>query len=217
MVYEYVATSYAMASALYTDRDACATLETQFAKLQEEALAQFETDDIDRSQVRLENIAEARYEGQGYELRIDVGSGAIDKDWIDAMKATFHDIHEREYSRRFEDADVQIANVRVRAVGLMPGLDAPKVKKGKGAPPAGALKLKADAWFRVNGKLKKVKTAFYERTELVAGNVIEGPAIITQFDSTTVVPPGFSCKVDPVGNLVVTYSKAVQQAAERGH
>jgi hypothetical protein len=31
------------------------------------------------------------------------------------------------------------------------------------------------------------------------------------------VPPGFSCKVDPVGNLVVTYSKAVQQAAERGH
>jgi 5-oxoprolinase (ATP-hydrolysing) len=206
-----------MASALYTDSAACAALEAQFAKLQEEAIAQFETDDIDRSQVRLENIAEARYEGQGYELRIDVGTGTIDKAWIDAMKSTFHDIHEREYSRRFEDADVQIANVRVRAVGLMPGLDAPKVKKGKGAPPAGALKLKADAWFRVNGKLKKVKTAFYERTELVAGNVIEGPAIITQFDSTTVVPPGFSCKVDPVGNLVVTYSKAVQQAAERGH
>ena len=116
--------------------------------------------------------------------------GAIDAAWIDAMKAAFHDIHEREYSRRFEDADVQIANVRVRAVGLMPGLDAPQVKKGKAAPPAGALKLTADAWFRVNGKLKKVETAFYERTELVAGNVIEGPAIITQFDSTTRRPAG---------------------------
>ena len=215
MVYEYAATSYAMASALYVDAAARKTLTKQFKKLEAEARAQFKHDGV--KDVRYEHIAEARYEGQGYELRIDVGSGAIDATWIDAMKAAFHDIHEREYSRRFEDADVQIANVRVRAVGLMPGLDAPKVKKGKGAPPAGALKLKADAWFRVNGKLKKVKTAFYERTELVAGNVIEGPAIITQFDSTTVVPPGFSCKVDPVGNLVVTYSKAVQQAAERGH
>jgi N-methylhydantoinase A/oxoprolinase/acetone carboxylase beta subunit len=215
MVYEYAATSYAMASALYADAAARKALSKQFKKLEAEARAQFKHDGI--KAMRIEHIAEARYEGQGYELRIDVGSGAIDAAWIDAMKAGFHDIHEREYSRRFEDADVQIANVRVRAVGLMPGLDAPQVRKGKAAPPAGALKLTATAWFRVGGKLKKVKTAFYERTDLVAGNVIEGPAIITQFDSTTVVPPGFSCKVDPVGNLVVTYSKAVQQAAERGH
>jgi N-methylhydantoinase A len=217
MVYEYVATSYAMASALYGDKAACKTLEGQFARLQGEALAQFAADGIDGKQVRLENIAEARYEGQGYELRIDVGTGTIDSGWIDDMKAAFHDIHEREYSRRFEEADVQIANVRVRAVGVMPGLEAPQVEKGKSEPPKGALKLTADAWFRVKNKLKKVETAFYERTELVAGNVIDGPAIITQFDSTTVVPPGFSCKVDRVGNLVVTYSKAIQQAAERGH
>ncbi|MDP9257727.1 MAG: hydantoinase/oxoprolinase family protein [Actinomycetota bacterium] len=217
MVYEYVATSYAMASALYSDGAACKTLEGQFAKLQADARAQFESDGIDPKRVRLENIAEARYEGQGYELRIDVGSGPVDAGWIDAMKATFHDIHEREYSRRFEDADVQIANVRVRAVGLMPGLDAPQVERGKTAPPKGALKLTADAWFRQKSKLKKLETAFYERTELLAGNVVDGPAIITQFDSTTVVPPGFSCKVDRVGNLVITYSKAVQQAAERGH
>ncbi|MDX6627877.1 MAG: hypothetical protein QOH00_123 [Gaiellales bacterium] len=217
MVYEYAATSYAMASALYGDRAARKTLEKQFKKLESDARAQFKHDGIDPGKLRIEHIAEARYEGQGYELRIDVGSGAIDAAWIDDMKAAFHDIHEREYSRRFEDADVQIANVRVRGVGLMPGLEAPRVAKGKAVPPKGALKLTANAWFRDKGKLKKVKTAFYERTELVAGNVVAGPAIITQFDSTTVVPPGFSCKVDPVGNLVVTYSKAVQQAAERGH
>jgi N-methylhydantoinase A/oxoprolinase/acetone carboxylase beta subunit len=217
MVYEYVATSYAMASALYTDAAACTTLAEQFAKLQAEALAQFDADGIDRASVRIENIAEARYEGQGYELRIDVGSGAIDSGWIDAMKAAFHDIHEREYSRRFEDADVQIANVRVRAVGIMPGLEAPQVERGAATPPAGALKLTADAWFRDGGELQQLSTAFYERTELLAGNVIEGPAIITQFDSTSIVPPGFTCTVDGVGNLVITYSEAVKQAAERGH
>ena len=217
MVYEYVATSYAMASALRSDSAACATLEGQFARLQAEALAQFDTDGVDRSQVRLENIAEARYEGQGYELRIDVGSGPIDAAWIDDMKAAFHDIHEREYSRRFEDADVQIANVRVRAVGVMPGLEAPQVAHGDAAPPAGAHKLTADAWFREKNELKRFATAFYERTELLAGNVVEGPAIVTQFDSTSVVPPGFTCTVDRVGNLVITYSEAVRQAAERGH
>ena len=99
----------------------------------------------------------------------------------------------------------------------MPGLEAPQVARGDATPPAGALKLTADAWFRDGGELKKVATAFYERTELLAGNVVEGPAIITQFDSTTVVPPGFTCTVDGVGNLVITYSEAVQQAAERGH
>ena len=134
MVYEYVATSYAMASSLYTDGAACTALEAQFKRLQDEALAQFATDGIDPDKVRLENIAEARYEGQGYELRIDVGGGSIDKAWIDAMKAEFHDIHEREYSRRFEDADVQIANVRVRAVGVMPGLTAPKIAAGSATP-----------------------------------------------------------------------------------
>jgi 5-oxoprolinase (ATP-hydrolysing) len=206
-----------MASALYGDAGARSALEAQFAKLQAEALAQFESDDIPRDQVRLENIAEARYEGQGYELRIDVGGGTIDAAWIDAMKATFHDIHEREYSRRFEDADVQIANVRVRAVGVMPGLEAPRIASGGTTPSQASLKLTADAWFRDKGELTRVPTAFYERTELLAGNVIEGPAIITQFDSTSVVPPDFTCTVDPVGNLVITYSEAVQQAAERGH
>ena len=99
----------------------------------------------------------------------------------------------------------------------MPGLDAPQVARGDAKPPAGALKLTADAWFREKNELKKVATAFYERTELLAGNVIEGPAIITQFDSTTIVPPGFTSTVDGVGNLVITYSEAVKQAAERGH
>ena len=90
-------------------------------------------------------------------------------------------------------------------------------RSGDATPPAGALKLTADAWFRDGGELKKVATAFYERTELLAGNVVEGPAIVTQFDSTSVIPPGFTCTVDGVGNLVITYSEAVQRAAERGH
>ena len=44
---------------------------------------------------------------------------------------------------------------------------------------------------------------------------LEGPAIVTQFDSTTLVPPGFSCTVDPVGHLVITYSDEILAAAQQ--
>ena len=78
----------------------------------------------------IQRVADCRYLGQGYELRVDVGSGAIDDAWVEKVRADFHDIHEREYSRRFEDSDIEIPNVRVRGIGLMPPLEVPEVEPG---------------------------------------------------------------------------------------
>jgi N-methylhydantoinase A/oxoprolinase/acetone carboxylase beta subunit len=218
MVYEYTKTSYVMCSQLETDAKAAANLEKQFAALEKEAMRQFAVDKIDKKRIRLERIVDARYEGQGYELRVDAPAGGpIDAKWLKAVKNEFHAAHEKEFSRRFEDVDVQIANIRVRAIGQMPGLKPVNVKKGTATPPKGALKLTADAWFEKNGKPAKFKTKFYERTELLAGNKMQGPAIITQFDSTSVVPPGYSAEVDKHGNLIIKYSAAVAKAAESGH
>ncbi len=217
LVYEYTKTSYVMASELAANPKASALLEKQFAVLEKDAMKQFAADKVAKSKIRLERVVDARYEGQGYELRVDAKGGAINAAWIKDMKNRFHDIHEREFSRRFEGADVQIANIRVRAIGQMPGLKPTLAKKGTATPPQGALKLTADAWFEKAGKLAKFKTKFYERTELRAGNHIAGPAIITQFDSTSVVPPGYTADVDKHGNLIIKYSAAVAKAAESGH
>jgi len=217
MVYEYTKTSYVMASNLAVDAKACALLEQQFGVLEAEAMAQFAIDEIDQSRIRIERVVDARYEGQGYELRVDAKGGTIDAAWVAHVKEQFHDIHEREFSRRFEDADVQIANIRVRAIGEMPGLEPTKIAAGSATPPEGSLKMTEDAWFEADGKPAKFQTKFYERTELLAGNHIPGPAIITQFDSTSVVPPGYTCDVDPHGNLIIKYSAAIAKAAESGH
>ncbi len=217
LVYEYTKTAYVMASGLIGNAKASANLEKQFAVLEKEAMRQFAVDKIDKKRIRLERIVDARYEGQGYELRVDAPRTGVDDKWLKAVKNEFHAAHEKEFSRRFEDVDVQIANIRVRAIGEMPGLKPVLVKKGTATPPKGALKLTADAWFEKSGKLAKVKTKFYERTELLAGNKIQGPAIITQFDSTSVVPPGYSAEVDKHGNLIIKYSAAVAKAAESGH
>ncbi len=217
LVYEYTKTSYVLVSELAANPKASALLEKQFAVLEKDAMKQFAADKVAKSKIRLERVVDARYEGQGYELRVDAKGGAINAAWIKDIKNRFHDIHEREFSRRFEDADVQIPNIRVRAIGEMPGLKPTLAKQGTATPPQGALKLTADAWFEKAGKPAKFKTKFYERTELRAGNHIAGPAIITQFDSTSVVPPGYTADVDKHGNLIIKYSAAVAKAAESGH
>ena len=144
MVYEYTKTSYVMCSTLSADAKERATLEKQFAELEAQAIKQFAKDKIDKKKVKIEWIVDARYEGQGYELRVDAKKGKITEAWIRGVKEAFHDIHEREFSRRFEEADIQFANIRVRAIGQMPGLKPKTAKKGTATPPKGALKLTAE-------------------------------------------------------------------------
>jgi N-methylhydantoinase A/oxoprolinase/acetone carboxylase beta subunit len=197
MVYEYVSTVYQRLSQL----DA-ATLERVFAELEEQARAQLERDGISADQVVIQRVADCRYLGQGYELRVDVGAGAIDNTWVDTLRADFNDIHEREYSRRFEEADIEIPNVRVRGVGVQPVLELPELEEGGEAPDA-ALRYEGEAWFRVDGRLDRVPTRYYDRAALQAGNHLSGPAIVNQYDSTTVVPPGVSAHIDRFGNIVI--------------
>jgi N-methylhydantoinase A/oxoprolinase/acetone carboxylase beta subunit len=205
MVYEYVATTYQRLSRL----DAAA-LQQRFEELEALAAAQLAADGISAENVVIQRIAECRYLGQGYELRVDAPSGAIDTGWTETVRAAFHDIHEREYSRRFEESDIEIPNIRVRGIGLMPPLATPEIEQGDDSPDA-ALRHEAPAWFRVGGALQQVPTRYYERAALRAGNRLVGPAIVTQYDSTTVIPPGLAAHVDRFGNIVI----AIAEAAER--
>jgi N-methylhydantoinase A/oxoprolinase/acetone carboxylase beta subunit len=208
MVYEYVATSYQRLSSLDAGQ-----VGQRFAELEEEARRQLEEDGIPEERMLIQRVVDARYAGQGYELRVDVGSGAIDEAWIEKLRADFHDIHEREYSRRFEQSDIEVPNIRVRGIGLMPPLETAEAKQGEETPPDDALRYEGPAWFRVAGELKAVDTRYYDRTALKAGNRIDGPAIVHQYDSTTVVPPGLTAAIDRFGNIVIATGGAARDEA----
>jgi N-methylhydantoinase A/oxoprolinase/acetone carboxylase beta subunit len=62
--------------------------------------------------------------------------------------------------------------------------------------------------FDVEGTARKLDTARYWRADLKAGNRINGPAIVDQMDTTTLIPPGFSARVDRCGNLVIVQTDA---------
>ena len=210
MVYEYVTTTYQRLSRL----DAQA-LQRSFEELEEQARVQLEEDGVPVDRMVIQRIAECRYLGQGYELRVDAASGMVDAAWAARLRADFDDIHEREYSRRFEDADVEIPNVRVRGIGLMPQLETPEVEHGDHAPDE-ALRREAEAWFRVEGRLEQVATRYYDRAALRAGNRIDGPAIVLQYDSTTVVPPGVAAHVDRFGNILIEVGASAEARALAG-
>jgi N-methylhydantoinase A/oxoprolinase/acetone carboxylase beta subunit len=197
MVYEYGATVYQRMSQL--DGEA---LQSAFSDLEGQAREQLEGDGVDPERMVIQRIADCRYLGQGYELRVDAPSGPIDEDWLAQVRAAFDRSHEREYSRSFPDADIEIPNIRVRGVGLMPDLRMPDVEAGP-ADATHALRAEHPAWFPVDGNLQHLPTRFYDRGALQAGNRIEGPAIVNQYDSTTVIPPGLEAEIDHVGNIVI--------------
>ena len=204
-VYEYVATTYQRFSEL--DH---AALQLRFEELEQRALAQLADDGIPSERRVIQRVADCRYLGQGYELRVSCPSGAVDSGWVQKVAADFHDAHEREYSRRFQESDIEIPNIRVRGIGLMPQLKTPTLEHGP-ASPEQALRHERDAWFRVGGELRRMATKYYAREQLKAGNVVHGPSVINQFDSTTIIPPGFAASIDKFGNVVIT----IQTSAER--
>ena len=204
MVYEYVSTAYQRLSTI----DAAA-LQRRFEELEEQARTQLEEDGVPADRLVIQRVADCRYLGQGYELRVDVDSGAIDHDWVEKVRRTFHDIHQREYSRRFEESDIEIPNVRVRAIGLMPPLSTPEAEHGT-ASPDDALRHEGAAWFVGPGGLAQVTTRYYDRAALKAGNRLEGPAIVNQYDTTTVIPPGLAANIDRYGNIVVEIAVLAQ-------
>jgi N-methylhydantoinase A/oxoprolinase/acetone carboxylase beta subunit len=206
-VYEYVTTTYQRMSQLSADE-----LEARFSELEEQARSQLEEDGFPRDGSLIQRVADCRYLGQGYELRVEAGSGRIDDDWAAKLAADFHDAHEREYSRRFEESDIEIPNIRVRGIGLIPPLEMSEVTRG-GESPAAALRREREAWFRVDGELRELPTRFYAREALAAGNRIEGPAVINQYDTTTVIPPGLAAEIDRFGNIVVWIEQSAREAA----
>ncbi|MEZ5076085.1 MAG: hydantoinase/oxoprolinase family protein [Solirubrobacterales bacterium] len=197
--YEFPATVWERSDDPDLDR-----LEAEFRRLADVALEQLRADGIDEGAVTIARTADCRYEGQGYELRVPVPGGPVSPEWVADTVAAFGDAHERAYSRRFEDVPVQIVNIRVIGVGTVAKHAIPPVA-AEGLDPKGALKQTVAAYFPdgESSEPRQHETAVYDRSRLGSGAEIVGPAIIEQFDSTTIVGPGQRASVDQVGHLII--------------
>ena len=137
-----------------------------------------------------------RYVGQNYELPVEFTG---DLAQLAALRERFLEAHRQAYGHADPDAPVEIVNIRARARAPLTGGENDLSGPVAFAGPVSF----AQTWFE---EATPTETPIYERTGLPVGTVLEGPAIITQFDSTTIVPPGGRLQVDTALNLILEVS-----------
>jgi N-methylhydantoinase A len=140
-----------------------------------------------------------RYHGQGFEIPVEVDIASFDSEQggIAALRSAFDAEHERLFSFLL-DNERELVNVRAAASGPRPDVVAPVLPEGDGDP-AVALRTSTQVW--VDGS--EVEAQVYDRAKLRAMDIVRGPAIVTEMDSTTLVLPGHAATVHANGSLLI--------------
>jgi len=182
-----------------------ARLTDDFGSMQHALAQQFERDGLAGGDVAYTRYGDLRYVGQGYELRVPVADGPLGDATLAQLFDDFQEIHRGQYGHAFADSPIEIVNIRLTGIGRMP-----KIKLGEmqavdviGGNLDNAILETSQCTFRRNGELVSLATPLIARDAMPTGIPIEGPAIIIQTDSTTVVPPGARATADAGGNLII--------------
>jgi N-methylhydantoinase A len=174
-----------------------------FAALAERAGRWFEHEGIASANRRITRTVDMRYHGQNYELSVSVPDGAISKTTLQALAAGFADVHCQRYGFAADGDPVQIVTLRVEATGTVRKAEL-LAHPETGPDASGAIVQRRAVWLAEAGD--SVDCPIYARDALSPGNRIAGPAIVEQMDATTLVPPGWSARVDSYLNLILEAS-----------
>ena len=136
-----------------------------------------------------------RYLGQSFELTMPLTAEIVDDASGDALRARFHQSYFEVYGFADEAADLDILNLRATAIGVTrkPALAAPRAT----APGAAAVR---ERRIFLDGRAMTAQAV--DRAGLAPGAALAGPAIVEQYDTTVLVPPGFTVTLDAYGNLI---------------
>lgn len=164
-----------------------------FEELEARATADLTAEGVDAADLRLVRTLDTRYAGQSYEL--SVPSAPLD---AAAIAAQFHAAHHRRYGYASEDAPVEVVNLRLRASGSVPQPALPYSNEQASTPaepfdhqPVFA----AGAWR---------ETPVYQRSDLLPGQELTGPALLVQEDTTSWIPPTWKTRIDQWYNVLAT-------------
>ncbi len=175
-----------------------------FTGLEEQAMQEAADEGFNASAVELRRLIDLRYPHQGYALGVDCPAGSLGDEQKAGIRTAFDALHQRIYGQS-ADEDPELVTFRVTSQIVVPTLRSPAVEAGSGDPSA-ALTGERQLY---DVDLKRHVTArIYDRQRLRAGDIVEGPAIVDQYDSTTVVLADFTARVEPAGMLSVTRERA---------
>ena len=154
-----------------------------------------EAEQLTADAVRREWRVDQRYAGQSFEIAIEIPDAACGMVEIDAAVAAFHEQHAALNGYAMADHPVEIVNLRLAIIAARPPTP---LEPASRSADSDAKALRRPVWFRATGF---VDTPLYQRGDLAPGDRIEGPAIVEQMDSTTVIPPEWRAIVAEEGSI----------------
>ncbi len=166
-------------------------------RLGESAGAVLDAEGLPRSARSTVYQADVRYHGQGFEVPVAVDVAGLRQSGIDPVRKAFDEIHRRLFTFNLE---VEHEFVNLRAIVQENSRELKPARLAESGPdPGAALKGETPIW--THGRSLSAK--LYDRAKLLAHNVLEGPAIVTEMDSTTLILPGHFGEVDVFGNILI--------------
>jgi N-methylhydantoinase A len=154
---------------------------------------------ISESRQRISYNVDMRYYRQGYELPVEIDPELLAGNGPQMLADRFNQLHEQFYRFKMDDTTCEIVNLRAIVSGEMPKPRLVETDGGSPADPTHAVIDEREVYFEGEW----LPTRVYSRSQLQPGNRIGGPAIVTEFDSTTVVLAGYEAEVDRYLNLII--------------
>jgi N-methylhydantoinase A len=174
-----------------------AEIAARYAALEREAVATLERDGIEASRIRLVREADIRYAGQSMEVRVMAAGGSVDEKFLSGLIGAFNAAHLKTFGYNYAGKQkIELVNLCVSGFGLIERPQLPKLAMRSGRPePKGKRAVYFSTAFQ--------ETLVFDRAALPSGGRVNGPVIVEEFGSTTVVFPGQIVEVDAHGILVI--------------
>ncbi len=184
------------------EQDNLTRLRDILERLKVDADAWFAVESVAPADRRISVSLDMRYVGQNFELAVPggVAAGGRLPDFGNAAKlrTRFFAVHDQYYGFHSDTDPIELINVRLTASAVLTRIASPKVERKTSTRPKASDHRRV--WFT---RARPLNVPVYVRAELRPGQSIAGPAIVEQFDSTTVLYPGDKLRVDEAGNLHV--------------
>ncbi|WP_017550172.1 hydantoinase/oxoprolinase family protein [Heyndrickxia coagulans] len=180
-----------------TDLDP-AVINREWENLENNAYHEFLYEDVKKSSVMFTRFLDMRYLGQEHTVKVPVPNGRWNKETLETIIQSFHELHEKTYTFKLENAETEIVNLHLTAVGIV---EKPELEKEhRDGEVKDAIKEVRPVYFEDTGW---VQTDIYDRDKLPTLKTVTGPAIVEEKASVTVLYEGQTLVVDEYGNLIL--------------
>jgi N-methylhydantoinase A len=178
-----------------------AALEREFQALEGEGRMALERSGVATDRILFERAADMRYVGQEHSVAVRMPGRVGDEADRTTIKQLFDQAHQQRYSHCAPAESADVVSLRVTVVGQLNKPSLPEVGRGESTPPTAARK----GTRRIRGAgQQELEAAVFDRGQLLLDNVVEGPAVIEEAASTTLLEPGDRLTVNRFGHLVLT-------------